>query len=323
MPFRYEGVKRSDKREQSLLAGLMAMGTQDAKVVVTADFDRTIDLLTGGEGFSSERGSGSVAAKTIPDIANGDAAIIVNHNAIAHLEGKELERLAAHEAGHVLIARRGESVTGRHYLAGSQTDYTFAALSGLALEEFRIERHLLELGYSAPSWVQPADMHGALLSVNVDTCMAVTDPENHTDIPRFAQCIFDVVDRLSKILAYVTAAAVVDQMKWPIPELDAHTIANWSDYVLPTWDARVDFYESVPSVGTALDSDYLDRQFLAGAVLETKMLESFGFSYTDLGDGELRFWRLEGTDEMFDDRFARARSQLALLNQDGVDLSKS
>ena len=63
--------------------GVTAGGAADARVVVTGNFDRAVRRLTGSMTYASQRGSGVVAAKTIPTAAG--SVVVVNNDATKEL----------------------------------------------------------------------------------------------------------------------------------------------------------------------------------------------------------------------------------------------
>lgn len=146
-----------DDDAAAIKAGLAYMETE-APVIVTSDFDHTVRKLKGSTTYRSVRASGRVPAKTVRSIA-GELIIVISSDAA---ESTDLERLAAHEAGHVMIKRRGESYGGRHHLASSQGDYNLLASGARALEEDRVERALIGR-YGPAIWIRAEHLDEALL----------------------------------------------------------------------------------------------------------------------------------------------------------------
>src|SRR3954471_3417406 len=95
--------------------GVRAMGAPDVEVIVTDDFDATVRDLLGSRTYSSDRGTGTVGAKTFNTPAG--PVIVVNSLTVQDLDDAVVERLLVHESGHVLINSRGETLENRHHLA--------------------------------------------------------------------------------------------------------------------------------------------------------------------------------------------------------------
>lgn len=302
--------------------GLASMGVEDSTVVVTADFDGSVRRLTGEVGYISSRGYGVVSAKTLVVHADTDGAddqvvIVVNGIAVDGWDEKGISRLLAHEGGHVLLHRRRETVASRQHLALNRPDWTLLCLASYAVEEMRIERTVVGLGYPPWDWGNPDQIAEALFQVNYDVVAATLNPANQTDPIRFAGEIVAVVDRLSKLLGYLAGYVIADQWEPSLDQLDEDGQANWRDYVEPTWDTRVELYRELPAVDRAIDESHLDTQLLMCAELDRYLMKSFGFEYTGIRDDPCNalFVRLADTDGLFDARLDRANRQLAKLQQ--------
>ena len=79
---------------------------------------------------------------------NGDIVIVVNWNAMKSRTLNEIERVLAHESGHVLIDKRGEEpyddLEAHLYDIG---DLNTAYIVGMAVEEYRCETAVHKAGY--------------------------------------------------------------------------------------------------------------------------------------------------------------------------------
>lgn len=100
------GVTRSTKVERAIERGLNAMGASGTSVYVVEDFSRVVAELTGDLTYQASKLDGSsAAARTV--VHGGRPVIVLSTLAVA--SGlRMLERVAAHEAGHVLMRRRDE-----------------------------------------------------------------------------------------------------------------------------------------------------------------------------------------------------------------------
>jgi len=142
------------------------MHVQDARIVVTNKFTETIAGMTGNPSYSADRGGGAVAARTVT--GPGGPVVYLNHDETASFGPAEIERLVAHEAGHVLIDGRGtEETSGHRDSAETDWQWWLKCLGALAITEFRIERSLAELGYPTAEWATAPAVDQSLLVTNV------------------------------------------------------------------------------------------------------------------------------------------------------------
>jgi hypothetical protein len=98
-------------------AGLSVTEAADKPVIVTDDFIATVSGLTSQQDYSTGRGAGVVAARTIP--GDDGSMIVVNGPETRNRPTQLIERLLAHEAGHVRLNERKEVVQGRRGLVGA------------------------------------------------------------------------------------------------------------------------------------------------------------------------------------------------------------
>lgn len=112
------GVGFREDQLTAIEAGLTAMAESDARIVIVDDFVDTVQRLTRNPAYSAGRGAGVVAAKTI-HTPTGDV-IVFNAPELRNRDNVLLERLAAHEAGHVKLGKRSEGVIGRRHLVDSE-----------------------------------------------------------------------------------------------------------------------------------------------------------------------------------------------------------
>jgi predicted SprT family Zn-dependent metalloprotease len=126
-------------RFEAAETGLAAMGAPEATIIVTDNFVDTVCDLTGNPEYRIERGAGVVAAKTMS--TDNGVVIALNASAIRSRDNDMIERLLAHEAGHVLMLERGEDVRGKQALAdGAEWRWLMLCMCALAIDELRIER---------------------------------------------------------------------------------------------------------------------------------------------------------------------------------------
>lgn len=306
-----DGCSVGSDRRAAMQRGLTAIGAASAAVVVTDDFAGTINRLLRTNSYASERGSGVVAAKTITRASNSTPVIIMNNPVVSDLSAGDLERLSAHEGGHIVLHLSDEEVTGRHHLAATQTDWDLISVGGLAMEEMRIERRLSELGYEPSNWAHLEDLDEAIYAANTEVVLAVVDPASASDASYLQDRIFPVFDRLTKLLAYLAAPIITEAVGLPVDQLDADGRANWNDFVDPTWDARVELYRTLPSLAGKMRDHEWEEALLLGSILETRFLQDIGFELKTTDQG-VSFTRVAGSDDLFHTRIERARRQSEL-----------
>ena len=149
----------------AMALGLASMHADNARIVVTVNFVATVTELTGNPSYTAERGTGVVAARTVT--GPGGSVVFVNYNELSSRPPADIQRLLAHEAGHILIdARRSEA----------DWQWWLKCLGAQAIVEFRIERSLTDLGYPAGEPTAATAVDRNLLIANAEVVNAVLDP---------------------------------------------------------------------------------------------------------------------------------------------------
>ncbi|WP_336084641.1 hypothetical protein [Nocardia sp. SSK8] len=297
-----EGAGLDSSQLDAIETGLVAIGaTQDSvEVIVTDNLVTKVREITGDPDYVAVRGSGVVGAKTIPT-AN-DSVIVLNAPEFRRREAEDLERILAHEGGHVLLNRRGETVTGRRHLAGgSEWQWILLCVGALALDEYRIERALAELGYAPPESCDLDHFEPTMFMVNGEILNACVDPRS--DDPQFfMQQVIRTQDWLSKYLAY---AAPFYPDGPPQAQASDLARATWNDYVGDHWYERTKLYSALPSAREPMPNPQFDTALRQGLDLEIALLKLLGFEFTT-EPNSYSFWR-RGSDAQWTRREARFR----------------
>lgn len=288
-------------------AGLTAMAEPDARIAIVDDFVGTVRQLTENPAYSAGRGAGVVAARTTHTPA-GDV-IVINAPEVRDRDNLQLERLAAHEAGHVKIGKRGENVTGRRHLVDSDWRWLLLCLGALAIDEFRIERALADLGYPVAVTGDVDYIDDAMFWLNCELMTALVDPAS-ADTRKFHDSVVGTQDWLTKHLAYV--AAYNDSSTPDLSRLSEHSRTNWDDYIAAHWAKRVELYGTIPDARTAIDTATLDGLLLKGLDIEADLLGCLGFRLSAGGPGYDYDFRRIASDAQCDRRMQRAQEELAL-----------
>jgi hypothetical protein len=276
------------------------MGEPDAAVVYTDDFIGTVRALTGERSYDIDRGAGVVAGKTL--LVDDEPTIVLNAVALREREPSLVERLLAHEAGHVLLHRRGEAFVGKQYLADTEVGWHFLCLGGLAIEEFRIELALQELGYPVAESASAGHLDEVLRSLNLEIVTALIDPAS-ADVAILRQSVLSTHDWCSKTLAYLAAFTPAGNTP-DLSALSGLSLESWSHYLAEDWATRRQFYQAIPSARDALSGGQLDALLVKSSGIERSLLRQIGFEYEDADGGTV--FRRVASDDLCEERVSRA-----------------
>lgn len=302
-----DGCSVPSAHVDAMKQGLAAMQVQDVKVIATSNFVSTIAALTGDPSYAAARGGGVVAAKTIPE--GEDSTIVLNFDVLSEGSLSAIEHTLAHEAGHVIINRRGnEETSGFRNQTEAEWQWWLKVLGAQAIVENRIERSLIELGYPASESTLPVHVDESLQIVNDEIVAAVIDPAS-ADPAHLRDMIFTTLNHVTKLLAYVAAPLIVGQPGLSPSQLSAEGQTIWNDYIAPSWQRRIESWSEIPPALTPIGLDSWRNILTEARDLERAFLLDFGFKFEDLSNGQYAFHRV-GSDELFTERLSRARIEL-------------
>lgn len=275
------------------------MGDPAGTIVVTTNFDQVVRTLSGMQGYSSNRGSGTVAAKTIED------HVIINASVLNEPGHGGLERLTAHESGHVVMNLRDEHGRHYHHLARTQWQWEVTSLGIKGIEEYRIERKLTELGYSPASAVSTDHWDEVLYQMNATLVESVLVQQSVSDM---ATQVIGGADTLVAAMAYSIGALQNETAPFKGEKgLPPYGLQNWEDLVAPTWAQRIRLYESCPVCTEPIVPSDWETKIKEAQMLEHELLRSFGFALS--GEGEDESFTRTGSDELFQTRLIRLQHQ--------------
>lgn len=298
----------SDEWADAMAQGLASMNAPDAQVVVTTQFVETVAEMTGNPSYTTERGGGVVAARTVNE--PGGPVVVVNYNELSSRPSADIQRLLAHEAGHVLINARGtEEMSGNRDSNETDWQWWLKCLGGLAIVEFRIERSLIDLGYPAAEPAVATAVDNNLLMTNVEVVNAVVDPTSDDPV-HLHDMLLATLSHVTKILAYIAAPLIVGQAGFSPSQLTVDGQVNWADYIAPTWQQRIALWTPIPSAIESIPIESWRTILRKSAVLEQALLLDFGFAFTNETDG-YGFFR-KSPDHVFTRRLNRARTQTGM-----------
>lgn len=312
MPIDVSGSNLASTFTDAVRRGVERAGVEDVRVLVPDEFVTTVASLTSEDAYADERGTGGqVAARTLltPD---GEVVIVVNSAAMADRTLAELERLLAHEAGHVHMLRRGEAlewdvITSR---CEGHWEQMITALADVATDEYRAEADLYDLGYPVEEGRTDADLAKKLFEFNLSALAAMALYRNdHLDPGKLRDDALECVAISSR---YLTTVAARHLHGHPVrPEaLPPHAQENWGDLVAPTWQGLLDHLADLPSATTPWSLD--DR--LEASVQLSEVLDGLARSLGFLGEPEAIWIALP--EEEFEQRRARANAEAALYGSD-------
>jgi len=284
--------------------GVRAMGAPDVEVIVTDDFDATVRDLLGSRTYSSDRGTGTVGAKTFNTPAG--PVIVVNSLTVQDLDDAVVERLLVHESGHVLINSREETLENRHHLASEEWQWWLLCLGGFAMHEARCERSAADLGYPFTDSSSSQHLAEVLHASTVDIHLLLVDPAS-ADVRHLGQSVLAVVDRLTKVLAYTAADVLHTGRSVDLSAEGPSAQADWDELVAPTWAQRLALYAKLPAATERLDAAAWDDFLTASLALEASLLSDVGFVFESSDQGYGFHRRI--SDDVCTDRYRRAVAQ--------------
>lgn len=264
--------------EAAVRAGVAAVGIGDLSVVYTNDFVNEVRMLTGEDHYTHERGSGTVAARTIRT-AVGEVAVIANRTALENQDPAATERVMAHESGHVLISRRGEDVDWPETAERLDDSWerTMAWLSAIAVEEYRCEATVYSRGYPVEFGRTDDGINDALLEGNADILQALTSEDSMADPGILRDKVMAVMDRITKVIACL-AARHLHNGGFDPGDLNPVAKRNWNALIRPTWERHLAFYSTIPPADRSWGREpALDATCGPGATLNTDLLRDLGF----------------------------------------------
>lgn len=266
------------------MADSVALGTpltidpDRVDLVVSGDFvqsirDRMDDPME-ATAYTTQRGAGTVAAKTMPNKSDGRVAIVMPAGFMLLDDEGAVDlrrRTLVHEFAHVAIYQAGEASNGcRQRLAGgtvAQAD--LVALAGIAVEEFRAELSVYEAGWQAEDQNIEDDVASAQ-----DAFRSAAEMVRASDYGGALGTAFNALNILCQRLAYVAASLV-------------HRCGREGlDEILGDSPSQVFLRALIqaPSGSKRTQRDHLDGVINAVAGSVRELLLEVGFDYRDTAD---------------------------------------
>lgn len=265
--------------------GLAAMECPpDTEVLVTDNFVEDVRRITGNAAYGVDRGTSTVAAKTIP-LPDRSSLIVINGRTAAEaMPAEDFERLLAHEAGHALLYKRGELFVDER--STDDGERYLKILAAGALEEYRIELSLYEKGYGLGAGVSLPDVERLAVELNFSVCEAIGEylaGDPASDPVALGLATARVLDWSTKKLAYFAAAVNAGALTIDAAALAEDPRADWEGYVEPNWSHRLAGLAKVPGVLEPVDAAQLSKAVDRLAVVERHYMKSMGLSFKKIG----------------------------------------
>ncbi|MFI8659742.1 hypothetical protein ACIGKR_07110 [Rhodococcus qingshengii] len=303
----------SGEQLDAMAEGLDRMGCpESAEVIVSDNFVSEVRAILGSATYGIGRGTGVVAAKTI-SLAADRQVIVVNAEPVGELDLRQLSRLLAHEAGHVLIDSRmeGHPDTRSNWMG----DQVLHSLAATALDEYRVEKALYAKGFTTAMEVDWTAVGDLATEVNLGVMSAIVDKSNMNDPEKLARDITAVHDWSSKKLAYTAAAVAGGALAEPA-SVPAKNQEDWADYIKNGWSHRQAGYREAPDAATPTGAEQLQRLVTKLMTVERHYLNTMGFFYREYLD-TWGFHRRKD-DRLFESRWNRAVRTISERDTEGV-----
>lgn len=286
-----------------MTAGLTRMGLHDVPVIATTRFVPTVQHLTSNDEYHDDRNGGSVAARTVTT-TDGEIVIVANWEVMATLTGAEVERIFAHEAGHVSIDGRGEGSTERiaDLIPDHYWDFQVAHGVAIALDEYRCEAAAYRAGYPVEEGRDDDGLTDDLFGLNVQLLHADHEYQTHRDVAQLRDDVLRVVIFHIRYMATIVARHLHNTPVDPF-RLNQHARKNWEVLIAPTWERFVAFYRDVPEAFDPWPAPADAEAAVAVVGLVRDLTESFGYEA-----GRETFW-IRATRVEWQDRLDRANRE--------------
>jgi hypothetical protein len=290
-------IDPDDLDAELLATGIGVLGEvvpwpDDVRVHVAGDFVQVVKDTVGDReyaaSYTAERLFGRASAKAIGH-KDGTTDLVIDAWLVRKEngpEGHDIERLFRHEGLHIAVDQRGESVNDlrlRHgYDISSNRGY-FGVVTGVMVEEYRIERALCEAGL----WP-----HGDYLANFGDAVQAFADAAwdgvclryPGEPIQRCYETVCNAFHQLATYTGYVAAEMLADPARAPKVAADAK-----ARLLGPAWKAVVASLDKIPPATTPVDQAELERLTWLTAADVERWLEHIGFTLKDLSQGGTYF----------------------------------
>ena len=265
----------------NLIAGAIGSRVPDpeqVEVVITGDFVTSVRsrvTTSDAAAYTTDRLFGKVGAKTIPS-PSGGSTIVFPMELVIGLDPGWLGRLAEHEALHAGMRQRGETLSDlreRRNLPELSRDGIFAGLAGVAGEEHRVERALLDDGlFITPSYTEQVRSTLPTLRDRLTAGVALLRPGQPVD--GCMQPVMAAFHQMTLLVAYAAAEELASNGQLA-PDRAA---PGWRRLVGDHYERFRDELAALPSASVLCAYTTLDEKTLRLDPALDDWLEHVGFS---------------------------------------------
>lgn len=305
----------SDLKNHSQESALMKLLSAISSTLRQSDFGKTRLIITGdlvasvntredrtNKKFTTERGAGAVAAKTMPPNSEGIVDILVPFHWVMPFDedqsSKErdeyIEHLAAHEAVHASIFHIDNKPFGLYLRSKSG----WAMQNFLSMAGKQMEEHLAEfLGSKTTGRKlgQTADQVEASIKAWQETLAKELPaiPESAPDYYQQGMSIsFEALHILWKSLAYLAAALRTNDGEFdPVPS-EITDLPEWQKLIAPWWQEHLELLKRIPMT-VDLNVEATDKVVNDMGFFLQRWADGIGFDFHDTDDGpyfRIKIW---------------------------------
>lgn len=263
------------------------------RIHVTTDFDgavRTavVDDPDYAAAYRHERELGRAIAKTIGQ-EDGSVDLVVDASIFAlDADSADAVRTFEHEGLHMVVERRGETMSdlrSRRRQSRETAAGTVSAITGVACEEYRVERAAWDLHPEARADSHLAGIQDLLTRFETSLRTASISYQRNHDVEAISRSVLEAFHAMCTSTAYVAA------------ELDAAGGARsisvdeeLGERLLgPSWQAAVAVLQRLPAADVPTERSLLDEAAVEIGEHFESWLRHLGFSLVDQEDGRLHF----------------------------------
>jgi hypothetical protein len=280
----------------AVLKSLQLDDLPKTRLVITADLVRSVNDREdrSSKPFTMERGSGIVAAKTMPPNANGVVDILVPaHWLVSNDEagsptddvGKYVRHIAAHEAVHASLFHLAVEPFDVH----RREQFDDAMLQFVAMASEQVEEHLAEYLAGRVADLQEGttteQIRGAFEAwrriLAAELPAIPEDDPNYID--RSMRVSFEATHVLWKMLAYLAAELRSSDNFRPV-SAEIRSLSEWKSTVEPWWPEYVSLLAKIP-MSTDVDIESTDDVVKSIAELLQRWALGIGFDFHDTSEG--------------------------------------
>lgn len=310
-----EQCELSDDAKNAMQRGLDAIGEPQAAVIVSENFTTTVQRLDPTSGpYDTDRGYGVVGGRTINH--DGHTTIVINNAVISSASAVEIERLLAHEGGHVLLHAQDEAAIVVQPDRSTSGLAWLRLIAELAIEEFRVERRAADAGYPVAGLATPSSMNNQMFDFTCQVFEALHAPESD-DVFIFASSVLAAQHRLTISLGYLAGAVVGGATSVDVDDLSMFGKQCWTEVIARSWQERLDLYRRIPPAGASWGGSLRATHLRQAAEVERKLLRDTGFTIqsNDVRSDTKWAFRTSGTDAMFDGRWQQLTAEADLREE--------